>query len=128
MNKLFELLPSLNDTFLIFGGDANLVVCPYLDHSHPGNLTTSLMCKTLSDFMSKYGSVDSWRFLNPQAKEYSFYSHVHKSFSTIDYFFINSRLIPKVTSVEYHPIISSDYTPLTLDMQISPKPCYFMET
>uniref|UniRef100_A0A3Q3W9E8 Endonuclease/exonuclease/phosphatase domain-containing protein n=1 Tax=Mola mola TaxID=94237 RepID=A0A3Q3W9E8_MOLML len=92
-NKSFERLPSLSNIFLIFGGDTNLAVSPYLDHSNPRSLTPTLMDKALSDCM-------------------------------IDYVFIDSKLISKVSSVKYHPIFTSDQAPLTLDTQISPQPRY----
>ena len=85
MNKLFENLPSLSDCFLILGGDMNCAIDPQLDRSKPGS-TQSLMAKTLCNFMSNNGYVDPWRFRNPSGGQYSFYSHVHRTFSRIDYF------------------------------------------
>uniref|UniRef100_A0A3B4A6U0 exodeoxyribonuclease III n=1 Tax=Periophthalmus magnuspinnatus TaxID=409849 RepID=A0A3B4A6U0_9GOBI len=123
MNKLFGALPSLNDHFLIFGGDLNCAINPQLDCSNVGS-AHSQMAKTLSSFMSSGGYVDPWRFRNPTARQYSFYSHVHQTFSRIDYYFIDSRLIPKVSDVVYHPIIISDHSPVSLDIKILPGPRY----
>lgn len=74
--------------------------------------------------MSKNGCIDPWRFYNPQDKVFSFYSQAHQSYSCIDYFFIDSSLIPKVTSVSYHAIVISDHAPLSVDIQLSVQPRY----
>lgn len=65
MNKLFENLLSLDERFLIFGGDMNCVAVPQLDRSKPGS-TQSSMAKAFHDFMSSNGYVDPWRFQNPR--------------------------------------------------------------
>uniref|UniRef100_A0A3Q3ENM7 Reverse transcriptase domain-containing protein n=1 Tax=Kryptolebias marmoratus TaxID=37003 RepID=A0A3Q3ENM7_KRYMA len=119
MNKLFECLPSLNNTLLVVGGDMNCVIDPNLDRYDPRNLSPSLMSRSLSDFMSKNGCIDPWRFYNPQSKKFSFFSHFHQSFSRIDYFFVDSKLISEVLSVDYHPIIISDHAPLSLDIKFA---------
>lgn len=124
MNKLFECLPSLNNNLLIIGGDINCVIDPNLDRSNPRTLTPSLMSRSLSDFMSKNGCIDPWRFYNPTTKEYSFFSQMHQSFSRIDYYFIDAKLISKVLTVNYHPIVISDHAPLSVDIQFSSQPRY----
>ena len=115
MNKLFGCLPSLNSSLLIIGGDMNCIIDPNLDSSNPQTLTPSSMARWLSDFVSKNGCTDPWRFYNPHTKEYSFFSLKHQSFSRIDYYSIDARPIPKVLSVDYHPIVISDHAPLSLD-------------
>ena len=111
-------------TILIVGGDMNCVINPNLDRSNPWTLTPSSMSRSLFDFMSKNACIDPWRFYNPHTKEYSFFSQMHQSFSQIDYNFIDSRLIPKVLTVNYHPIVISDHAPLSLDIQFFSQPRY----
>lgn len=118
LNNLFENLPSLNEVSFIFGGDMNCVIDTQLDRSKP-SLARSQMAGTLHSFMSNNGYVDPWRFRHPTGVQYSFYSHVHQTFSRIDYFFIDANLMPKVADVSYHPIIISDHAPLSLDISIS---------
>ena len=74
--------------------------------------------------MSSSGCVDPWRFHNPNSRQYSFYSHVHQTFSPIDYYFVDAKLMLKVTNVSYHPIIVSDHSPVSIDVLISPGPRY----
>jgi len=124
INKLFEILPSLNSHLLIFGGDLNCVIDPVLDRSSSRTITPTSMSKSIVEFMSKNGCVDPWRFCNPQNKEFSFFSQAHQSYSRIDYFFIDSSLISKVKSVSYHAIVISDHAPLNVDIQFSVQPRY----
>lgn len=111
-DKLWSILPFLDTHLLILAGDLNCVIDPTLDRSNPRTLAQSSMSKSIPDFMSKNGFVDPWRFYNPSARTYSFYSQVHQSFSRIDYFFIDNSLIPKVTASDYHAIVISDHAPL----------------
>ena len=67
----------------------------------------------------------SFCFLNPYLKEYSF-SPTHQSFSRIDYYFIDAKLISKVKAATNHSIVIYDHPPLSLDIQFSSQPRYFM--
>lgn len=93
INKLVSLLPDLNTHLMIFGGDINCVTDPSLDRSNPKSLSRSKMAQALSTFMDQVGAVDPWRFLFPHNREYSYFSHVHHSYSRIDYFFIDKSLL-----------------------------------
>merc|ERR1711888_350851 len=42
------------------------------------------------------GLVDIWRLVNPREREYTFYSHCHKSHSRIDFFLVASSLVESV--------------------------------
>lgn len=117
-NNLLNSLPNLNTHLLIFGGDLNCAIDPLLDRSNPRNISPSAMSKTFSDFMKRNGYIDPWRCHNPNNKEFSFFSHVHHSYSRIDYFFIDSNLLPNVSSSEYQSIIISDHAPVTLDLSM----------
>ena len=114
--KIIALLPDLNTYRLIFGGDLNCVVDTNLDRSSPKATSVSKMSKALSNVMQHIGCVDPWRFLNPTKKEFSCFSHVHQSYSRIDYFFIDSRLLPSIKNVEYTAIVESDHAPVILEV------------
>lgn len=116
INKLVSLLPDLNSHLVIFGGDINCVMDPSLDRSNPKSSSRSKMAQALSTFIEQVGAVDPWRFQFPHSKEYSYFSHVHHSYSRIDYFFIDKSLLPSVGQIEYLPIVESDHAPLQLDL------------
>lgn len=50
---------------------------------------------------------------------YTFYSHPHKSYSRLDYFFIPSDCIHYVSSCQIGPIVLSDHGPVYLVIDIS---------
>ncbi len=61
---------------------------------------------------------------------------MHKSYSRIDYFLIDSKLISNETQTEYNNIIISDHSPLTMMFKISVSqskynwrlnPCLFLQ-
>lgn len=117
--KIMSLLPDLNSQRLIFGGDMNCVMQTSLDRSNPRPIPTSKMAQALSSLMTHIGCVDPWRFLNPNKKEFSCFSHVHQSYSRIDYFFIDKCLLHSVKSVQYSAIVESDHAPVILDINIT---------
>lgn len=54
-------------------------------------------------------------------KEFSFYSHVHLTYSRIDYFFLDRILLPSVKLCEYSAIVISAHAPLLLDLDLLPR-------
>lgn len=106
--KIFSSLPDLSDTHLIVGGDFNCVLDSRLDRSAQSNhsYTSSMV---LNDLMSSMNLVDIWRLGHPTDRDYSFFSQMHKSFSRIDYFLIDSKLISNVIASKYHNILISDH-------------------
>lgn len=118
-NRLLGHIPHLNTRLLIFRGDLNCVIDPVLDRSSPCIISLSTMSKSFSDFMTLNGMVDPWRLRNRSSKKFSFFSHVHQSYSRIDYFFIDNTLNPCVVSSDYSSILIFDHAPLFLDRELS---------
>ncbi len=71
--KVFNLLPDLNSTNLICGGDYNCYLDPYLDRmsSRPPPCINSV--GTLNNLIRTYNLIDIWRIQHPVDKEYSFF-------------------------------------------------------
>ena len=116
IRKVVSLLPDLSSHHLILGGDLNCTMDPLLDKSCPRQDPPSKMAKAISSFMDHTGGVDPWRFFFPDKKQFSFYSQVHKTFSRIDYFYIDNYFLPVVDNIEYSMIVISDHAPLLLDL------------
>ncbi len=86
------------DGQIILAGDFNQVIDPILDKSR---LKGPLMTKdreAIHDYEDDLALVDIWRLTNPCEREYTFFSHCHKSHSKIDFFLIASPLINSVAS------------------------------
>lgn len=124
-NSLFSLIPSLNTHTLILGGDMNCVIDPTLDRSSSRAIPPSKMSQTLRTLMDQFGYIDPWRFLNASSRQYSFFSHAHRSFSRIDYFVVDKNIISSLISVQYSPITVSDHSTVILDLWFDSKPKQF---
>lgn len=116
--NFFFSLPDLNSHQLILGGDFNCCLDPSLDRSSSKPCCVSKSAKVIHLFMEQYAVVDAWRFLNPSSKQFSFFSPVHGTFSRIDYFLIDSKLLPSVSSCSYNPIVISDHATVVVDFSL----------
>uniref|UniRef100_A0A9J8AZK4 Reverse transcriptase domain-containing protein n=1 Tax=Cyprinus carpio carpio TaxID=630221 RepID=A0A9J8AZK4_CYPCA len=116
VKKIFSLLPDLNSYHLILGGDLNCVMDTTMDRSNPKSVPLLKMSQTIAGYMTQIGCVDPWRFLFPDKKEFSCFSHVHHTYSRIDYFFTDKKLIPAIKNIEYSAIVESDHAPVILDI------------
>lgn len=114
----FSSLPDLNSHSLILGGDFNCWLDPLLDRSSTKPAALSKSASLIQSFLSSLGISDIWRCLYPNHKEYSFFSHVHHTFTRIDYFLIDNQLIPSVKSCDYQSIVISDHAPVFLSMSL----------
>ena len=114
----FSRIPNMDSHHLILGGDTNCVLSSNLDRSSSKTSSESKSAQTIQLFLQAYGVADVWRFLNPTSRGYSFFSPVHKTFSRIDYFFIDKKLLPMVTTCEYQSIVISDHAPLNMKLRI----------
>ena len=79
-----------------------------LDRSSARHATLSGSAKALASHAKQLGLSDPWRFNFPSTKVYSFFSHPHHTYSRIDFFLMDDRLLSKVKSCEYHSIVISD--------------------
>lgn len=109
-------LPDLNTHLLILGGDFNCVMDLNLDRSKPKAQTPSKMACRFAEFFSHAACVDPWRHLNPHSKIFSFFSNVHHTYSRIDYFFIDRKLLRSVETITYSAIVESDHAPILMDL------------
>lgn len=122
ISKLFTLFPDLNHHYLILGGDFNCTLNPKLDRSSTNPAPRSLTAEILKSHLTDFALSDVWRFFNPNVRQYSFFSPVHHSFSRIDYFFIDNKLLPCVKSVSYGSIAISDHAPLLMNLLFAGRP------
>ncbi len=116
--NVFLSLPDLNSAQVILGGDFNCCLDPVLDRSSNKLAVQSKSSKVIHHFMEQYAVSDAWRFFNPNDKKFSFFSPVHGTFSQIDLFLIDNRLLSTVTSCFYSPIVISDHAPVIIDIAL----------
>lgn len=98
---LWQLKTKLGDLVydkLIIIGDFNGVLDFKLDKSIPTGTMKKRKCntfKTFTKFMDQENLLDVWRIKNPQAKEYTYYSPLHNSFSRIDMMWASQAIMVK---------------------------------
>ncbi|CAI5692191.1 unnamed protein product [Oreochromis niloticus] len=99
--SLFSHLPHLHTHSLILGGNFNLYLDAVLDRSSPKPATLNKSATYIKSFLEDYSLTDPWRFLFPTGRDYSFFSHVHHTYTRIDNFFIDNLLINSFRSCSY---------------------------
>lgn len=95
-SSLWYLIPNLNSQGLIIGEDFNCVLDPKLDRSSQTSQPLSRSARNIEWFLKDYGTVNPWWLKNPSSCCYSFFSPVHQSYSWIDYFLVDCKLLSYV--------------------------------
>uniref|UniRef100_A0A3B1IK57 Reverse transcriptase domain-containing protein n=1 Tax=Astyanax mexicanus TaxID=7994 RepID=A0A3B1IK57_ASTMX len=111
--KLFTNLPNADTHHLIIGGDFNLVQDVFLDRSSSKPISLSKSASVLRGLAAQFGLTDPWRSKYPKSRAFSFFSHAHHSFSRIDFFLLDNRIMHLVGSCDYQAISLSDHAPVT---------------
>lgn len=75
------------DGLIILGGDFNQILDICLDHSKTGMGLTPRARTAIHHLQEQLGLIDIWRLTNPKEREYTFYSHSHKTHANIYLFF-----------------------------------------
>uniref|UniRef100_A0A803JAB7 Reverse transcriptase domain-containing protein n=1 Tax=Xenopus tropicalis TaxID=8364 RepID=A0A803JAB7_XENTR len=118
---LMQRLDSWEAAHIVFGGDMNVTWDRLLDNSGTAPTQTTDKAKHLKTLCKHIDIYDSFRYMNPTSKDYTFYSGVHKTFSRIDYIFTSQSLLPHIQKAEIKDIIISDHAPISLHIQ-NPQP------
>ena len=95
-------------------GDFNCIMNASLDKSSSANVSNPRSSAALNDLCKDTGLIDIWRQINPKLRDYTFYSHPHKSYSRLDYFFIPKQFLHAVQACRIDSIVLSDHAPVLL--------------
>ena len=117
--KTFDKLPDLSNTDLIIAGDFNAILDWHLDRSSKKQSNPSNASVTLNNLISSTNVVDIWRLQHPTDREYSFFSKLHNSYSRIDLFLLDSKLLPNMLDTKYHNIVISDHAPVSVKLDFN---------
>lgn len=74
--------------------------------------------QAIHQLVEDLGLVDIWRLINPREKEFTFFSHKHKSASRIDYFLLSKTMIDSCTDSKIGVIALTDHATVMLDMLV----------
>ncbi|CAH2283693.1 Hypothetical predicted protein [Pelobates cultripes] len=99
---------------VIIGGDLNAPLDPKMDTSKGSSTIPDHVLRGLRTLLAAHQLVDCWRILHHAEKDYTYYSAPHKSYSRIDYFFIQHRDLDTKRSAHIAPMTWSDHAPVIL--------------
>ena len=116
-NSLFRIIASESEGLLLCGGDLNIVLNHNLDTTGPIR-NKMYITKLMNILLKEQGIVDVWRELHPLEKDYTHYSHPHKSHSRIDYIFMNSWGLHRVKECKIGTADISDHNAVHLDVHL----------
>uniref|UniRef100_A0A3B3UGA2 exodeoxyribonuclease III n=1 Tax=Poecilia latipinna TaxID=48699 RepID=A0A3B3UGA2_9TELE len=117
--KIFDIIAQFNNRDMIIGGDFNCYLDPVLDRSSNKVASSLKSVSVLNNLIKSLNLVDIWRLQHPSDRKYSFFSPSHGSFTRIDHFLIDSKLISRTVSSLYHGILISDHAPLLLQIHFN---------
>ena len=113
-DHLNTIIPQYASKPIIMAGDFNAVSDPKLDRSTKPLLSDRSITDALTNLCKNVGVFDVWRLLNPEERNYTFFSKPHKSYSRIDAFWVSQEILTNVWNTEIHSMIYSDHCPITL--------------
>uniref|UniRef100_H3AWU3 exodeoxyribonuclease III n=1 Tax=Latimeria chalumnae TaxID=7897 RepID=H3AWU3_LATCH len=113
---LLPILSKFQSSYLIIGGDFNIVLNPVLDGSGCRIPVHTRTQPSISKLISDFHLVDIWRALHLTTKDYTFTSPVCLTSSRIDLILISSSLVLYTLSTEIHSLTSLPPQPLTLQL------------
>ncbi len=104
---------------LVVGGDFNAVVNPALNKSQ-SDTTANPSSKLLNKFITELNLIPEFpEIQNTKAKDFTFFSNRHKTFSRIDYIFLSPSLISSNSSISILPILLSDHSAVLCSVPLS---------
>lgn len=116
--SITEALTTFQEGTLILGGDFNVTLNPIQDTSTNSTTLPYKALKTIKSLFQRLLLHDTWRTLNPDTKDYTFYSKPHNRYSRIDYLFLTQNDLPLLYRTSIEPMTISDHHPISMTLQI----------
>ena len=107
------LLVEFADYPILMAGDFNLDSNAAVDRSGLPLPVDGTLSSAMKELQESFALVDVWCTVNPDIREYTFFSSAHLSYSRIDYILFSQCLVGNVIDCKIHPIILSDHAPLS---------------
>ena len=102
---LLDALPDL----LLPGGDFNGLMNAGQECQSPP-IQSRLSATPLASFAGAYSYCDTWCHLQPTLRQFTFLSQAHKSFFSLDYFFLPTADIAQIMVCHFHPCSLSNHS------------------
>lgn len=118
LNRLRKRVGKIKQGMAIWCGDFNVLSDVNVD-STSHSLRPPIQ---LHSWLNTSDFYDVWRCRHATERDYSFYSSVHKTYSRIDMFLVDKKLLPQITNSAIGMITWSDHAPVTLSVQLTGAP------
>ena len=108
------------DGQIILGGDLNQTIDNHIDRSKDRAGVSSKDRLATKILIEDMGLIDIWRLKHPKERDYTFYSHYHRTYSRIDLFLISGSIVDWVIDCNIGVIAITDHAlvELHIDMQV----------
>lgn len=114
-------LSAFQEGMLILGGDFNVPLDPIHDTSTGTSSLSYAALKTIKSQLQTLVLHDTWRTLNPNGRDFTFFSAPHNKYSRIDYFFISQNDLPVLDHTSIDPMFLSDHHPISMTLALAEK-------
>lgn len=118
--EVAQILAGNTKGTIILGGDFNCVISNFIDKFPFEQKYQISKYKAVNNTIEELGLVDIWRVKNPKTRDYTHFSRVHKSYSTIDYFCISKQEAHSVDECYIEPQTLTDHGPVVMSLCIDP--------
>lgn len=117
--ETLQLLTEFYAGILVVGGDFNVALNPQQDSSTGATSLPYRALRAIKKQLQELTLHDTWRTLDPNDRDYTFYSSPHSKYSRINHFFISQNDLPRVKQVTIDPMILSDHNPISMTLTFS---------
>lgn len=114
-----EKLMEVKKGGVIMAGDFNLCIDPGIYSTSQVQGTGNAQLKILKIKLYQNQLMDGWKIQHAKIRDYTLHCPVHGSYSRIDYFLIDHRLLESVVSTNIEVTSLSDHAPVTMKMKIA---------
>lgn len=103
----------------ILGGDFNVSLNPLQDTSNGASTLPYSALLAIKSPLRDLLLYDSWWTLNPNGRDFTFFSNPHQRYSRFDYLFISQRDLPMLHQASIDPMFLSAHNPISISLTFS---------
>lgn len=112
IRKVMKKVRSVQRGYVLLCGDFNITMDPSIDST----ARTRIKKLGLAPCVLQEDFHDPWRCMNPTGRDFTFFSNPHSSYSRIDYFLVDRKLLLKVSDATIDNISWSDHAPVSFEI------------
>lgn len=116
--KMITELTSFYKGRLILGGDFNVPLNPSEDTSSGKTYLTYRTLKRIKNILHSLSLIDTWHFLHPDDRDYTFCSIPHNRYARIDFLFVSQRDLHTLLGANMGLQTISDHAPIAIALNL----------